>query len=144
MWGGTHRVRIGLLYRPARLHRLAELVPWNRFLGPWYLLSFKEPRDRFQGIDSASQYNMYQCLAYLCFQLQCTMPLNVINNCGGGGRGGRRRVFKYARYPLFMFGLRNAALQSALGRPGELLFLDLDFVLLASSRDPNFTGRHLF
>ena len=33
---------------------------------------------------------------------------------------------------------------SALGRPGELIFLDLDFVLLASSRDPNFTGRHLF
>jgi hypothetical protein len=22
------------LYRPARLHRLAESIPWNRFLGP--------------------------------------------------------------------------------------------------------------
>jgi hypothetical protein len=63
---------------------------------------------------------------------------------GGGGEWGCRQVFKYARYPLFMFGLRNAALQSALGRPGELIFLDLVFVLLASSRDPNFTGRHLF
>jgi hypothetical protein len=24
----------GLSYRPARLHRLAELIPWNRFPGP--------------------------------------------------------------------------------------------------------------
>jgi hypothetical protein len=24
---------MGLSYRPARLHRLAELIPWNRFLG---------------------------------------------------------------------------------------------------------------
>ncbi len=61
--------------------------------------------------------------------------LNVINNCGG--RGGE--FFKYARHPLFMFGLRNAALQTGLGRPRELLFLDLYFGLLASSRDPNFT-----
>jgi hypothetical protein len=28
-----NRVGIGLSYRPARLHSLAELVPWNRFLG---------------------------------------------------------------------------------------------------------------
>jgi hypothetical protein len=27
------RNRIGLPYRPARLHCLAELVPWNQFLG---------------------------------------------------------------------------------------------------------------
>ena len=52
--------------------------------------------------------------------------------------------FKYARHPLFMFGLRNAALQTGIGRPGELLFLDLYFGLLTSSRDPNFTGGHLF
>jgi hypothetical protein len=24
---------MGLSYRPARLHRLAESIPWNRFLG---------------------------------------------------------------------------------------------------------------
>jgi hypothetical protein len=30
--GARNRVRIGLSYRPARLHRLAELMPWNRFL----------------------------------------------------------------------------------------------------------------
>ena len=28
-----HQVGIGLSYRPARLHRLAELMPWNRFVG---------------------------------------------------------------------------------------------------------------
>jgi hypothetical protein len=28
------RLEIGLSYRPARLHRLTELIPWNRFLGP--------------------------------------------------------------------------------------------------------------
>jgi hypothetical protein len=31
--GARTRVGIGLSHRPARLHRLAELVPWNRFLG---------------------------------------------------------------------------------------------------------------
>jgi hypothetical protein len=31
--GARHRGGIGLSYRPARLHRLAELIPWNRFLG---------------------------------------------------------------------------------------------------------------
>jgi hypothetical protein len=31
--GARHRVGIGLSYRPARLHRLEELMPWNRFLG---------------------------------------------------------------------------------------------------------------
>jgi hypothetical protein len=31
--GARKRVGIGLSYRPVRLHRLAEFVPWNRFLG---------------------------------------------------------------------------------------------------------------
>jgi len=30
--GARNRVGIGLSYRPARLHSLEELVPWNRFL----------------------------------------------------------------------------------------------------------------
>jgi hypothetical protein len=32
--GARNRVGIGLSYRPARLHRLAESIPWNRFKGP--------------------------------------------------------------------------------------------------------------
>ncbi len=31
--GARNRVVIGLSYRPARLHRHSELIPWNRFLG---------------------------------------------------------------------------------------------------------------
>jgi hypothetical protein len=29
-----HRGRIGFSYRPLRLHRLAEFIPWNQFRGP--------------------------------------------------------------------------------------------------------------
>jgi hypothetical protein len=31
--GARNQVGIGLPYQPARLHRLAEPIPWNRFLG---------------------------------------------------------------------------------------------------------------
>jgi hypothetical protein len=31
--GARNRFGIGLSYRPDRLHRLAELIPWSRFLG---------------------------------------------------------------------------------------------------------------
>ncbi len=31
--GAKNRVGIGLSYRPERLHRLAESILWNRFLG---------------------------------------------------------------------------------------------------------------
>jgi hypothetical protein len=31
--GARNRVGIGFSYRPARLDRLAEFIPWNRFLG---------------------------------------------------------------------------------------------------------------
>jgi hypothetical protein len=34
IYGGyRNRIGIGLSYRPAKLHNLAESVPWNRFLG---------------------------------------------------------------------------------------------------------------
>ncbi len=33
LWGARNRIGIGLSYRPARLHSLAELVPLIRFLG---------------------------------------------------------------------------------------------------------------
>jgi hypothetical protein len=31
--GARNRGGTGLSYRPTRLHRLAEFIPWNRFLG---------------------------------------------------------------------------------------------------------------
>jgi hypothetical protein len=39
--GARHRVGIGLLYRPARLHRLAEFIPWNRFRGPIHVQKYQ-------------------------------------------------------------------------------------------------------
>ncbi len=33
LWGASNHAGIGLSYRPARLHRLAELISRNRFLG---------------------------------------------------------------------------------------------------------------
>jgi hypothetical protein len=32
--GAMHRGGIGFSYRPARLHRLAEFIPWNQCWGP--------------------------------------------------------------------------------------------------------------
>ncbi len=33
IYGARNRVRIGLSYQPARLHWIAESIPWNLFLG---------------------------------------------------------------------------------------------------------------
>jgi hypothetical protein len=38
--GARNRAGIGLLYQPARQHRLAELIPWNRFLSFLYLSKY--------------------------------------------------------------------------------------------------------
>jgi hypothetical protein len=40
LWGARNRVGIGLSYRPVRLQSLAELVPWNRFLGSLKVYKF--------------------------------------------------------------------------------------------------------
>ncbi len=40
--GARNRVGIGLSYWPARLHRRAELIPWNRFLGSGKKYGLKE------------------------------------------------------------------------------------------------------
>jgi hypothetical protein len=42
--GARNRVGIGLSYRPARLNRLAELIPWYQFLGS---LKFKNSGSGF-------------------------------------------------------------------------------------------------
>jgi hypothetical protein len=38
--GARNQLGIGLSYRPARLHSLAELVPWNRFMGSLKIKKF--------------------------------------------------------------------------------------------------------
>ncbi len=39
--GARNQGGIGLSYRPARLHRLAESIPWNRFLGSINVLKIR-------------------------------------------------------------------------------------------------------
>jgi hypothetical protein len=39
--GAWNRVGIGLWYRPASLHRLAESIPWNRLLGSLNVYKFR-------------------------------------------------------------------------------------------------------
>ncbi len=39
--GARHRVGIGLLYRPARLHRPAEFIPWHPFRGPIHVQKYQ-------------------------------------------------------------------------------------------------------
>jgi hypothetical protein len=39
--GARHGVRIGLLYRPAKLNRLAEFIPWNQFRGPIHVQKYQ-------------------------------------------------------------------------------------------------------
>jgi hypothetical protein len=39
--GATNRGGIGLSYRPARLHRLTEFIPWNPFRGPYKHLKIR-------------------------------------------------------------------------------------------------------
>jgi hypothetical protein len=43
--GARHQVGIGLLYRLARLHRLAEFIPWNRFRGPIHVQKYQHTAD---------------------------------------------------------------------------------------------------
>jgi hypothetical protein len=38
--GARNRVGIGLSYRPARLHRLAESILWTRFMGSLKVLKY--------------------------------------------------------------------------------------------------------
>jgi hypothetical protein len=39
--GARNQVGIGFSYRPARLHRLAESLPWDRFLGSKKVLKYR-------------------------------------------------------------------------------------------------------
>jgi hypothetical protein len=43
--GARNHVGIGLLYRPARLHRLAEFIPWNQcfFINHCHRMPWKNP-----------------------------------------------------------------------------------------------------
>jgi hypothetical protein len=52
-----NRVGIGLSYRPARLHRLGKLIPWNRFLG-----SSKVLNSGFDKLREERVRDKYECV----------------------------------------------------------------------------------
>jgi hypothetical protein len=47
--GSRNQEGIVLLYRPARLHKLAALIPWNRFLGSLKVKKFGLGVERSKG-----------------------------------------------------------------------------------------------
>jgi hypothetical protein len=53
--GASYRGGIGLTYRPARLHRLAEFIPGNRFLG--FKIRALDSR-RYRGVRIKSLLNL--------------------------------------------------------------------------------------
>jgi hypothetical protein len=58
--GARHGVGIGLLYRPARLHRLAEFIPWNRFRGPIHVQKYRLCNDRLNmEVDLQSLFGLH-------------------------------------------------------------------------------------
>ncbi len=61
--GARHRVGIGLSFQPARLHRLAEWTPRNRFLGS---LNFKN-----SGTLSLTPMSQNILVRFVCM-LHCT------------------------------------------------------------------------
>ncbi len=90
--GARNRVGVGLSHRSNRLNSLAELIPWNRFLGFLKVKKFGQTRDIFpawiliSGYDSWSylpwkscifKYVKSYCSAY--FWRFCDNSLLVIN-----------------------------------------------------------------
>ncbi len=67
---GIFKHSVGLSYRPARLHRLAELIPWNRFLGS---LKFKN-----SGSDSPFPPTNSPSPPYKVLQLIIHSPFSMI------------------------------------------------------------------
>ncbi len=55
--------QIGLSYQPARLHRLAESIPWNRFLGSWNVNKFGL-RAHWDGLEPMTLHNLFQAQSY--------------------------------------------------------------------------------
>ncbi len=74
--GARHRGGIGLSYRPARLHRLAEFIPWNRFLGS--IKMFKNTGSEYEPCWRGKDRTVKDCdfsLVYL-FWMYCIQSLS--------------------------------------------------------------------
>jgi hypothetical protein len=82
--GSRNRVGIGLSYRLAGLHSLAELIRWNRFLGSINVLKFGL-KQKLSKSAKFSGYSLTQPPAALQYDRWGTGG----EGDRGGGRGGR-------------------------------------------------------
>ncbi len=77
-----NRVGIGLSYRPARLHRLAEMIPWNRFLTKFGLSVKCLWRERYFACQASETFRAYlTSWAYFsacCLRCGFTLSLDEI------------------------------------------------------------------
>jgi hypothetical protein len=62
--GARNREGIGLSYRAAKLHRLAELIPWNRFLGSLKIEKFRLSPHII--LPSANGVTVATCFTFVC------------------------------------------------------------------------------
>jgi hypothetical protein len=81
--GARNRVGIGLSYRPAKLHSLAELIHWNLFLG---FRKFKNTISGFCALGSALPVGFQWVPARLLgnsslFRVACFLPGPEIYKC---------------------------------------------------------------
>jgi hypothetical protein len=94
--GARNRGGIGLSYRPARLRRLAELIPWNQFRGPINILKFGLTGPSYAGgIDSFE--SILGLLKSLKIQAQ---DLVGIRSKKGGGNLGHLLISKSIHRPF--------------------------------------------
>jgi hypothetical protein len=75
--GARHRVGIGLLYRPARLHRLAEFIPWNRFRGPIHVQKYQLCLLCDCTISIHEYSSVYLPILWARYSMSSTIPLKV-------------------------------------------------------------------
>jgi hypothetical protein len=87
--GARNRVGIGLPYRPARLHSLAELVPWSRFLGSLKLKNSGSAKPA-SPIFTGSAANLLYCPLLGASQPDPGRWELYLE--GGGGEGGHKKI----------------------------------------------------
>ncbi len=85
--GARNRGGIGLSYRPARLHRLAEFIPWNRFLGTRNVSKYGRVMGVPQVFVLSFCKEMLKNVFFYCFQektnkrIGCSIPQTVVRSC---------------------------------------------------------------
>jgi hypothetical protein len=79
-----NRGGIGLSYRPARLHRLAEFILWNRFLGSIKVPVFVSPGIDSQPIfrtDPPGYIGSFPRNRFLCWSMLARNRIRIGSSC---------------------------------------------------------------